>query len=158
MAGGGSGGGPFSGGDDEGRMITDINVTPLVDITLVLLIIFMVTTSYIVNPSIKVDLPRSTTGTEQSKSALALTIKVNGSLYLNGEPATESGVEKYIRNTIASQPDLQALLAADKDVPHGRVVEMIDLVRKAGVRKFAINVEKAGSAVDPTEDNVPPSP
>jgi biopolymer transport protein ExbD len=156
MAGGGSGGGPFSGGDDEGRMITDINVTPLVDITLVLLIIFMVTTSYIVNPSIKVDLPRSTTGTEQSKSALALTIKVNGSLYLNGDPATEAGVETFIRNTIKTQPDLQALLAADKDVPHGRVVELIDLVRKAGVRKFAINVEKASTA-GPPGDNSPPS-
>ncbi len=156
MAGGG--GGPFSGGDDDGRMITDINMTPLVDITLVLLIIFMVTTSYIVNPSIKVDLPRSSTGTEQAKSALALTLKVNGSLYLNGDPSTEAGVAQFIRNTLPGQPDLQALLAADKDVPHGRVVELIDLIRKAGVRKFAINVEKTGSATGPSPEDNRPSP
>ena len=60
--------------DDSGRMITEINVTPLVDITLVLLIIFMVTTTYIVNPSIKVDLPKAVTGTDQTRTTLALTL------------------------------------------------------------------------------------
>jgi biopolymer transport protein TolR len=71
--------------DDSGRMITDINVTPLVDIVLVLLIIFMVTATYIVNPTIKVDLPKAATGTDQTRTTLALTLDRTGALYLNGE-------------------------------------------------------------------------
>ena len=67
MAGGASG---YGNDDDSGRMIVDINVTPLVDITLVLLIIFMVTASYIVSPAIKVDLPKAASGTEQTKTTL----------------------------------------------------------------------------------------
>jgi len=58
--------------DDSGRMITDINVTPLVDITLVLLIIFMVTTTYIVNPSIKVELPKAASGTDFDQGGCSL--------------------------------------------------------------------------------------
>jgi biopolymer transport protein ExbD len=137
MAGGGS---PFE-DDDSGRMITDINVTPLVDIVLVLLIIFMVTTTYIVNPSIKVDLPKAATGSDQVKTTLGLTLTKDGSLYLNGDKSDDGGVQRYIAVELPKNPDLQAVIAADKVVPHGSVVHVIDLVKRAGIRKFAINVE-----------------
>src|SRR3954447_6533420 len=137
MAGGAS---PF--GDEEaGRMITEINVTPLVDIVLVMLIIFMVTTSYIVNPSIKVDLPKAATGSDQAKTTLGLTLTKEGSLYLNGEKTDDAGLNQFIKTELPRNPDLQAVIAADKIVPHGQVVHVIDLVKRAGVRKFAINVE-----------------
>jgi biopolymer transport protein ExbD len=122
-------------------MITEINVTPLVDITLVLLIIFMVTTSYIVNPSIKVDLPKAASGSDQARSTLALTLTHNGQLYLNGDLSDESQVLWQISTELPKNPDLQAIIAADKVVPHGSVVHLIDLVKRAGVRKFAINVD-----------------
>ena len=137
MAGGSS---PFQ-DEDAGRMITDINVTPLVDIVLVLLIIFMVTTSYIVNPSIKVDLPKAATGSDQVKTTLGLTLTKDGSLYLNGDKTDDAGLQRYIATELPKNPDLQAVIAADKVVPHGSVVHVIDLVKRAGVRKFAINVE-----------------
>jgi biopolymer transport protein ExbD len=127
--------------EDAGRMITDINVTPLVDIVLVLLIIFMVTTSYIVNPSIKVDLPKAATGSDQVKTTLGLTLTKEGGLYLNGDKSDDAGVQRYIAAELPKNPDLQAVIAADKVVPHGSVVHVIDLVKRAGVRKFAINVE-----------------
>ena len=127
--------------EDSGRMITDINVTPLVDIVLVLLIIFMVTTSYIVNPSIKVDLPKAATGSDQVKTTLGLTLTKEGGLYLNGDKSDDAGVQRYIATELPRNPDLQAVIAADKVVPHGSVVHVIDLVKRAGVRKFAINVE-----------------
>jgi biopolymer transport protein ExbD len=127
--------------EDAGRMITDINVTPLVDIVLVLLIIFMVTTSYIVNPSIKVDLPKAATGSDQVKTTLGLTLTKEGGLYLNGDKSDDAGVQRYIATELPKNPDLQAVIAADKVVPHGSVVHVIDLVKRAGVRKFAINVE-----------------
>ena len=143
--------------DDSGRMITEINVTPLVDITLVLLIIFMVTTSYIVNPSIKVDLPKAATGSDQLRTTLALTLTKDGQLYLNGDPSDEAQVVRQIAADLPKNPDLQAVIAADKVVPHGSVVHIIDLVKRAGVRKFAINVDSS-AAVVPAAPAVPPEP
>jgi biopolymer transport protein TolR len=130
--------------DDSGRMIVDINVTPLVDIVLVLLIIFMVTATYIVNPTIKVDLPKAASGTDQTRTTLALTLDRNAELYLNGEKTDEAAVTKFIAAELPKNPDLQAIIAADKIVSHGQVVHVIDLVKRAGVRKFAINVESSG--------------
>ncbi len=138
MAGGAS---PFDGDDDGGRLITEINVTPLVDIVLVLLIIFMVTTTYIVNPSIKVDLPRAVTGTEQTKSTLGLMLTKDGSIFLNGAKTDDAAVTKFIAGELPKNPDLQAVIAGDKLAAHGGVVHLIDLVKRAGVRRFAINVD-----------------
>jgi len=135
--------------DDSGRMITDINVTPLVDITLVLLIIFMVTTTYIVNPSIKVDLPKAVTGNDQMRTTLALTLTKDGQLYLNGDRSDEAQVAKQIMAELPKNPDLQAIIAADKVVSHGSVVHIIDFVKRAGVRKFAINVDSSASSALP---------
>lgn len=136
--------------EDAGRMITEINVTPLVDITLVLLIIFMVTTTYIVNPSIKVDLPKAVSGSDQTRTTLALTLTKDGQLYLNGDLSDETKVAAQIAAELPKNPDLQAIIAADKVVPHGAVVHVIDLVKRAGVRKFAINVDSgAGPANAP---------
>jgi biopolymer transport protein ExbD len=135
--------------DDSGRMITDINVTPLVDVTLVLLIIFMVTTSLIVNPSIKVDLPKAVTGNDQARTTLALTLTKDGQLYLNGERTDEAQVAKQIAAELPKNPDLQAVIAADTVVSHGSVVHIIDFVKRAGVRKFAINVDSAASVALP---------
>ena len=131
--------------DDSGRMITDINVTPLVDIVLVLLIIFMVTTTYIVNPTIKIDLPKAASGSEQTRTTLALTLTREGALYLNGEKSDDGGVQRFIAGELPKNPELQAIIAADKVVPHGTVVRMIDLVKRAGIRRFAINVESPGA-------------
>jgi len=131
-------------------MITEINVTPLVDITLVLLIIFMVTTTYIVNPSIKVDLPKAVSGSDQARSTLALTLTKDGQLYLNGDLSDEAQVARQIATELPKNPELQAIIAADKVVAHGSVVHIIDLVKRAGVRKFAINVD---SSVTPSSSH-----
>lgn len=138
------GAGAFDGDDDGGRMITEINVTPLVDIVLVLLIVFMVTATYIVNPTIKVDLPKAASGTDQNRTTLALTLTKDGALYLNGEKSDQGAVARFIDREIKGNPDLQAIIGADKSVPHGNVVGIIDLVKRSGVRKFAINVESPG--------------
>ena len=135
--------------DDSDRRIVDINVTPLVDITLVLLIIFMVTTTYIVNPTIKVDLPKAASGSEQMRTTLALTLSKDGGLYLNGEKSDEAAVTRFISGELPKNPDLQAIIAADKIVQHGSVVRVIDLVKRAGVRKFAINVESPAALAPP---------
>src|SRR5436190_17420587 len=124
-------------GDDSGSpLISGINVTPLVDITLVLLIIFMVTATYIASGAIKIDLPKAASGTEQAKSMLALTLTKEGALYLNGERSNDGAVAKFIADNLPQNPDLQAIIGADRAVSHGDVVHVIDLVKRAGVRRF----------------------
>jgi len=134
--------------DDEGGAgaITDINVTPLVDITLVLLIIFMVTAPMIVNnPSIKVELPKAATGDETLKSTLALTLSRDPSgtvlLYANGEKSDEKAVSAMIPDMLSKNKDLQAIIAADRGISYGDVVHIVDLVKSLGVHKFALNTD-----------------
>jgi biopolymer transport protein TolR len=134
--------------DDEGGQgaITDINVTPLVDITLVLLIIFMVTAPMIVNnPSIKVELPKAATGDETLKSTLALTLSRDASgavlLYANGEKTDEPAVKAMIPDMLSKNKDLQAIIAADRGISYGDVVHIVDLVKSLGVHKFALNTD-----------------
>jgi biopolymer transport protein ExbD len=134
-------GGAFGGGDDDNTMIVGINVTPLVDITLVLLIIFMVTASYIVSPAIKVDLPKAASGSDQTKTTLALTISKDNAVYLNGERSSDQRIVDYIHGELPKNPDLQAIIAADKVVSHGDVIHVIDLVKRSGVHRFALNVD-----------------
>jgi biopolymer transport protein ExbD len=140
MAGGSLGGG--NGAKGCRRIISDINVTPLVDIMLVLLIIFMVTTTYIVRDSIDVKLPEASTGEARQVSLIAVTVDATGKLGLNGKPAVESDIRSYIRSERRRGRGLEAVVAADKAVPHGTVVKVIDLLRREGVVKFAINVLK----------------
>ncbi len=123
-------------------MISEINVTPLVDIVLVLLIIFMVTAKLIVGRAIQVESPKAVSG-EQVQTTLALTIDKNRVLYLNGEVAPErAAVAEYIRKAVKQNPEVQAIVTADTVVPHGDVMELIDLVKLAGVKRFALTVEE----------------
>lgn len=135
-----------SGDDDGGGLIADINVTPLVDIVLVLLIIFMVAAPMIVNnPSIKVQLPKAATGDETLKSTLALTLsreEAGGySLYRNGEKVDEAQLKTEIPAMLKENKDLQAIIAADKGISYGDVIHVVDLVKSLGVVKFALNTD-----------------
>ncbi len=133
-------------GDDDGGIISDINVTPLVDITLVLLIIFMVAAPMIVNnPSIKVQLPKAATGDETLKSTLALTLQRQEAggydLYRNGEKVDEATLRKEIPELVKQNKDIQAIIAADRGIAYGDVIHIVDLVKSLGVVKFALNTD-----------------
>jgi biopolymer transport protein ExbD len=128
------------GQDDE--MIAGINVTPLVDITLVLLIIFMVTATYIVRETIEVELPRAASGGETVGTTLALVLDRDGKLYLDGEERSEAEARLAVRAAVSRDPDAKAIIGADRSVSHGRVVEVIDLVKGEGLTKFAIDVQR----------------
>ena len=122
--------------------ITEINVTPLVDIMLVLLIIFMVTTTTMVYDALEVKLPEAATGQSKGISLLAVVLDHQGKLFLNGQPTTEKKIRGHIRRERHGNKNLEAIIAADKRVQHGDVVRLIDLVRSEGVTKFAIHVLK----------------
>lgn len=123
------------------EMIAGINVTPLVDITLVLLIIFMVTATYVVKESIEVDLPRAASGGETVGPTLAFALDREGTLYLDGAPATPQSARDAVRAALGKSAEARALISADRAVSHGRVVEIIDLVKREGLTRFAIDIE-----------------
>ena len=132
----------LSGGDDD--PITDINITPLVDIILVVLIIFMVTATYIVEDSIKINLPSAATGESTEFSSLGLQLTSDGKLYRDGTETSETELRNFIRaERKVVGDDITALIAADSEVDHGRVVWLIDVVKQEGVTKFAINIDPA---------------
>jgi biopolymer transport protein ExbD len=131
-----------SGGSDDDDLISGINVTPLVDVILVLLIIFMVTATYIVRASIKVELPRTAQGGEAAGAILSVVLTKDGQIYLDGVRRTEEELVALTRGAVERDREARALISADKGALHGSVVRVIDLVRGAGVTRFAIHVEK----------------
>lgn len=133
------------GGHDEEPM-TDINVVPLVDIVLVVLIIFMVTATVMEAPSIKINLPDAATGDATEPSSLGISVGADGTLLLDGAVVSEADLRARVRAAKAEKPDVVALIAGDKDAKHGDVTHVIDLVKQEGVAKFAINIEPIEAA------------
>ncbi len=133
--------------DDEG--INAINVVPLVDIMLVLLIIFMVSTEFVqqelknrIPPNIPVELPRAASAEETEPSLLSLVINKDGDLFLNGKPGTMPQVKTYIDEMKTKKSKMQAVIAADERISHGAVIELVDNIRLWGIDDFAINTKR----------------
>lgn len=123
---------------DDDELISAINVTPLVDIVLVLLIVLMVTSNYLVNKSINVELPKAATG-EATTPTLSISLDVAGKLYLDGQGIDEANLQQRIHAAYAADKDVKAVISADGRVTHAQVVSVIDLLRREKVTKFAIN-------------------
>jgi biopolymer transport protein ExbD len=121
--------------------ITGINVTPLVDVTLVLLIIFMVTAKLIVHhQALPVDLPRAASG-EQVQEVLAVVLLADGSIQVDGlNLPDDDAVLARARAAVSAHGDLRATLQADGRVPHARVMHLLDLLKQAGVGKVGFGV------------------
>ncbi len=134
----------MAGGARKKGMITDINVTPLVDIMLVLLIIFMLTANLIAKQAIEVELPKAAQGTTPTPTTLAVTLTRDGQMYLNGQPVTPDGLRTSVKAALLKDPKTQAIIAGDKDVSHGRVVWVLDVIKSLGVVSFAIQIDPTG--------------
>lgn len=122
--------------------IVGINVTPFVDIALVLLIIMMVSSTYIVSQALKVELPKTATSDEKVSRTYVVTIARDGALSFNDGATTPKELEAQLRAAKASE-DVNLVISADQAALHGRVVEIIDTAKVAGVTKFSINVERS---------------
>jgi len=126
--------------DDD--VISQINIVPFVDIVLVLLIIFMVTSTAIVKAAIKVDLPKAANAGDSAVATVNLVVTENRELFLDGSPVTREEAAKTLRQKVAQDEKLQAVISADKRLPYGDVVSVIDFVKGNGVKTFALNIEK----------------
>jgi biopolymer transport protein ExbD len=131
-------------GSGRAKTIAAINITPLVDVVLVLLVILMVASTYIVAQTLKVHLPKAkmSDGTAEKPNTVQLT--KNGDLRWNEQPVVEKDLEGLIRNAVASDPEISLVVSADQEAMHGQVVHIMDLAKVAGVTKFAINIMQAG--------------
>ena len=125
--------------DDE---ITGINVTPLVDIVLVLLIIFMVTANFIVRETVEVDLPRAANGGETVQGLVNVVLDKDGKLFFDGTELSEAQLSAKVAEQVAKDKDTRAIISADQTIPYGRVMRLIDVVKGQGIAKFALNIEK----------------
>lgn len=118
-----------------------INIAPLVDVTLVLLIIFMLTTPILVASQIRVELPKAVSGELGEANTFVIAVDKEGQIFLNGEQSDEAGLVEYIKEHLPKNPDLQAVISADALTYHQNVIRVIDLIRSHKVRRFAINVD-----------------
>ena len=118
-----------------------INVTPFVDVTLVLLVIFMITAPALVQRSIQVKLPQSKTAQDATTSPLQVAINRAGQIYVNGNLMDTDQLESKARELIASKPDTQAIIGADRETRHEDLIKVIDAIRAAGISRFALQTE-----------------
>ena len=118
-------------------IISGINVTPLVDIVLVLLIIFIVTAKIVVAPAVPVDLPQATQG-EAVQVIFSVLVAKDGTTMANGTRVADDRIlEERAREELASDHELRAVIQADGDVPHRRIIAVLDTLKRAGVTRIA---------------------
>lgn len=134
-------GAQFDQNQDESNVITGINITPFVDVVLVLLVIFMITAPVLMKDIIEVKLPKTTSGDGQVIQTLGVAINKDGNILLNGQITDDAGLVLAVQSAISKSTEAQAVISADVDVRYGRVVKVIDLLKSNGLQKFAVQVE-----------------
>ena len=124
------------------EIIAEINITPLTDVALVLLVIFMVTTPLILQGGINVKLPTSVTADTSPVRNITVSITIDKRIYVNDKEQDAGGLQSYLGDMIKYEKDKTIVINADKDVPHGFVVMVMDAAKKAGAVKLAIAAER----------------
>lgn len=131
-------GGASQNSDDS---ITGINVTPLVDVTLVLLIIFMVTTKIVMNQTVPLDLPKAASSTSEVQVIFSIILTKDGQALVDSKPIpNDEAILGLAREAQEQHPELRAVIKADAAVTHGRVIHVLDLLKQAHVSKIAFGV------------------
>lgn len=128
---------------DSDDIMAEINVTPLIDIMLVLLIIFMVTSSLGLDSGLDIELPETTSKTQKKEEkTLLISLDRNGALSINGKNIQKEGLENYLQSILKENPNQFIVLQGDTSSSLGKTVEIMDIARKAGAKKFAIAAQE----------------
>jgi len=132
----------FSAGDESSEgIMAEINITPLTDIFLVLLIIFMITTSAMVESAAKVNLPKATQTTQEARG-LTVTITADNKIYVNQMLVDPSQLEPTLRDLLTDDPKKLVILQGDQSVILGEAVRVMDLAKRAGAQAISIAARK----------------
>jgi biopolymer transport protein ExbD len=135
--------GSASNGNGDGGIIAGINVTPLVDVTLVLLIIFIVTAKIVVAPTVPMELPQASE-TQETQVIFSVIVPASGAMLVNGTPVAEdAAVIGLAKEAARTDRDVRAVINADGAVPHRRVIHILDLLKRGGVSHIAFGATSA---------------
>lgn len=126
--------------DDGETVITGINVTPLVDVTLVILIIMMATAPMIARRAMKLDLPKASRHEKAATDALSIAFDAGRHLTLSGKPVTPEQLHQALTLAVGVNAAQAVTVAADRSLSYGDVAELLDSIRTAGVRKVGLEV------------------
>ncbi len=136
-----------NGKNDDDGLIAGINVTPLVDVTLVLLVIFMVTAKIIVSQGMPMDLPKAASG-EALQTIFSVELSADGRTRVDSDALpNDEAIGPLAKTAHDRNKELRAVIRADKKVEHGRVIHVLDLLKRAGIAKIAFAVSPAREPV-----------
>ena len=119
------------------RLLSEINVVPLVDVVLVLLIIFMVTAPLLYR-GIDVDLPKSATNTIQPEERIVLTVSRRQTIFLNQEEMSLNRLERSLADQVKTNPEIAVYLRADEQVPYGMIIQIMDIIKRVGIDRLGM--------------------
>jgi biopolymer transport protein ExbD len=126
------------------EIVSEINITPLTDIFLVLLIIFMVTSAAMVESGAKISLPEVDSTASQPRE-ITITVTPSNDIFVNSQPTPYEGLEDAIRQLVTARPDIPVVLEGDREVLFGQAVKILSLAQKAGATQIAIAAERRQS-------------
>lgn len=130
---------------DDSSMISAINVTPFVDVVLVLLVIFMITAPMLVKDILEIKLPKTESGDGQVVQTIGIAVNRDGNILLQGQLVDDEALRQAVKEALSQSSESQAIIAADVEVPYGRVVRVIDLLKTSGLHRFAVQIERQDS-------------
>lgn len=122
--------------------ISEINVVPLVDIILVVLIIFMVTAPALIKPSVEVRLPEAASADETEPSLLNVAVTAEGTVLINNQEVNEDEAKSLSRSEFERNPEVQAVIVADRDLSYGQIIRVLDWIKSSGVKNFAVTTDQ----------------
>lgn len=131
---------PLGGGDDNGDILAEINITPLTDIFLVLLIIFMITSSAMIESGGKVNLPKAV-ATQSESRGTTVTLTPKKEIFVNQKKVSEESLEKALQEALSNNANKTVILRGDKDVLLGETVKVMSIIKRAGATEIAIAAE-----------------
>ena len=117
---------------------SQIDMTPMLDVVFIMLIFFIVTTSFVRESGLEVDRPSAATATEQTKAGIFVAIKDTGEIYIDSHQVDQQRVRANLERLIASQGEVGLVIQADKDTRHGVVVAVMDSAREAGIKQISV--------------------
>ena len=132
--------GPLGGNEDKSDIVAEINITPLTDIFLVLLIIFMITSSAMIESGGRVNLPKAV-ATQSETRGTTVTLTPKREIYVNQKKVTDESLESTLREALSTSPDKTVILRGDRDVLLGETVKVMSIVKRAGASEIAIAAE-----------------
>jgi len=133
------------GGDNNSEIVAEINITPLTDIFLVLLIIFMITSSAMIESGGRINLPKAVATRSESRGT-TVTLTPKHEIYVNQKKVSEESLEKTLQQALSESPDKTVILRGDKDVLLGDTVKVMSIIKRAGASEIAIAAEAERTA------------